>query len=79
MGLYGEFQWYDDKYLFFRRQANIFVVRSRFGSRAKFEMVEVADEQAEAKPSISSFPTTAPTVTSAVLKAQRKKTSKKNK
>jgi len=54
-------------------------VRTRFGSRAKFEMVEVADETASAKPLVSSFPSTAPTVTSAVLKAQRKKLSKKNK
>ncbi|CAF1251924.1 unnamed protein product [Rotaria magnacalcarata] len=58
-------------------------VRTRFGTRAKFEMVEVAEEPAAAaavsKPVVSSFPTTAPTVTSAVLKAQRKKSSKKNK
>ncbi|CAF4250683.1 unnamed protein product [Rotaria sp. Silwood2] len=54
-------------------------VRSRFGSRAKFEMVEVANEIASTIPTVSSFPTTAPTVTSAVLKAQRKKLSKKNK
>lgn len=60
-----------------------FIVRSRFGSRAKFEMVEVADE--DTKPSIttttntaSSFPASAPKVTSAVLKANRKKMSKKN-
>jgi hypothetical protein len=56
-----------------------FVVRSRFGSRSKFEMVEVADDKASATPVVSSFPTTAPIVTSAVLKAQRKKLSKKNK
>jgi hypothetical protein len=42
-------------------------------------MVEVAEEAESAKPSISSFPTTAPNVTSAVLKAQRKNLSKKNK
>ncbi|CAF5141230.1 unnamed protein product [Rotaria magnacalcarata] len=61
----------------------VFLVRTRFGTRAKFEMVEVAEEPAAAaavsKPVVSSFPTTAPTVTSAVLKAQRKKSSKKNK
>ncbi|CAF4853237.1 unnamed protein product, partial [Rotaria sp. Silwood1] len=53
--------------------------RSRFGSRAKFEMIEVTNETASAIPTVSSFPTTVPTVTSAVLKAQRKKLSKKNK
>jgi len=42
-------------------------------------MVEVANEVSSATPSISSFPTTAPPVTSAVLKAQRKNLSKKNK
>jgi len=42
-------------------------------------MVEVADEKPSATASVSSFPPTAPTVTSAVLKAQRKKLSKKNK
>jgi len=42
-------------------------------------MVEVADEKPSATASASSFPPTAPTVTSAVLKAQRKKLSKKNK
>ncbi|UJR36697.1 hypothetical protein I4U23_029414 [Adineta vaga] len=54
-------------------------VRSRFGSRAKFEMVEVFDEKESIKPIVSTFPTTTPNVTSAVLKAQRKKSSKKNK
>lgn len=54
-------------------------VRSRFGSRAKFEMVEVADEVVSSTATASSFPTAAPNVTSAVLKAQRKKLSKKNK
>ncbi|CAF0807161.1 unnamed protein product [Adineta ricciae] len=55
-------------------------VRSRFGSRAKFEMVEVSSAETEAtEPKVSSFPTTTPNVTSAVLKAQRKKLSKKNK
>jgi len=62
-----------NKFLFF------FTVRSRFGSRVKFEMVEVADEKPSTTASASSFPPTAPTVTSAVLKAQRKKLSKKNK
>ncbi|CAF3877145.1 unnamed protein product [Adineta steineri] len=52
-------------------------VRSRFGTRAKFEMVEVVEETASAKPVVSAFPTTSPNVTSAVLKAQRKKSSKK--
>ena len=57
-----------------------FLVRSRFGSRAKFEMVEVSSVKTEAtEPKVSSFPTTTPNVTSAVLKAQRKKLSKKNK
>jgi hypothetical protein len=42
-------------------------------------MVEVVDDKASATPIVSSFPTTAPIVTSAVLKAQRKKLSKKNK
>jgi len=54
-------------------------VRSRFGSRAKFEMIEVTAETTSPTPTVSSFPTTAPTVTSAVLKAQRKNFSKKNK
>ena len=55
------------------------IVRSRFGSRAKFEMVEVQDAPVASKPTASSFPATAPTVTSAVTKAQRKNLSKKNK
>ena len=42
-------------------------------------MVEVPDEATNVKPTVSSFPTTAPTVTSAVLKAQKKNLSKKNK
>lgn len=57
-----------------------FLVRSRFGSRAKFEMVEVSSAETEApEAKVSSFPITTPNVTSAVLKAQRKKLSKKNK
>jgi hypothetical protein len=42
-------------------------------------MVEVVDEKPFVKPTASAFPPTAPTVTSAVLKAQRKHLSKKNK
>lgn len=45
-------------------------------------MVEVVDEKPSTLPTTtttSSFPTTAPSVTSAVLKAQRKNLSKKNK
>jgi hypothetical protein len=42
-------------------------------------MVEVENESTDIKPSVSSFPPTAPTVTSAVTKAQRKNLSKKNK
>ncbi|CAF1293199.1 unnamed protein product [Rotaria sordida] len=54
-------------------------VRSRFHSRAKFEMIEVANKTALSTASVSSFPTTALTVTSAILKAQRNKLFKKNK
>ena len=54
------------------------LVRSRFGSRAKFEMIEVEEPSINLQPSISSFPATAPPpVTSAVTKAQKKKLSKK--
>lgn len=41
-------------------------------------MVEVIEEKPSVLSTASSFPPTAPTVTSAVLKAQRKKLSKKN-
>lgn len=56
----------------------LFLVRTRFGSRAKFEMIEVKDEPVSIQPTVSSFPPTAPPpVTSAVTKAQKKKLSKK--
>ena len=78
MGLYGKQQWYvgsfDGIFLF----NGLLLVRTRFGSRAKFEMIEVEDEPIALQPTASSFPKTAPPpVTSAVTKAQKKKLSKK--